>query len=62
MGNVFNKKKINKKYEIHPLEQIIIKTRGDCYICNLKDVYGYSSQSVLEGWNIFVCENCKNLN
>ena len=61
MGNFFNKEKKKRNSEIHPLEQIIIKTRGDCYICNLEDVYGYHSQSVLEGWDIFVCENCKNL-
>ncbi len=62
MGNIFSKEKKKIKSQIHPLEQIIIKTRGDCYICNLEDVYGYHSQSVLEGWNIFVCERCKNLN
>ena len=62
MGNIFIKKTKSNKSEIHPLEQIIIKTRGDCYICDLKDVYGYSSQSLLQGWNIFVCERCKNLN
>ena len=62
MGNIFNKKIKKIKSEIQPLEQIIIKTRGDCYICNLKDVYGYSSQSVLDEWTIFVCEKCKNLN
>ena len=62
MGNFFNKEKKKRNSEIHPLEQIIIKTRGECYICNLEDVYGYHSQSVLEGWDIFVCENCKNLN
>ena len=62
MGNFFNKERKKRNNEIHPLEQIIIKTRGDCYICNLEDVYGYHSQSVLEGWDIFVCENCKNLN
>ena len=61
MGNFFIKEKRKRKIEIHPLEQIIIKTRGNCYICNLKDVYGYQSQSVLDGWNIFVCERCKNL-
>jgi hypothetical protein len=61
MGNIFNKENKKRKHQISPLEQIIIKTRGNCYICNLKDVYGYSSQSVLEEWNIFVCENCKNL-
>tara|TARA_B100000925_G_scaffold270705_1_gene233396 strand:- start:59 stop:241 length:183 start_codon:yes stop_codon:yes gene_type:complete len=59
MGNIFSKKTKKTKSEIHPLEQIIIKTRGDCYICDLKDVYGFQSQSVLEGWSIFVCENCK---
>lgn len=62
MGNIFSKEKKKIKNQIHPLEQIIIKTRGDCYICNLEDVYGYQSKSVLEEWNIFVCENCKNLN
>ena len=59
MGNIFNKKRKKTKSEIQPLEQIIIKTRGKCYICDLEDVYGYQSQSVLEGWSIFVCENCK---
>ena len=59
MGNIFSKKQKKIKSEIHPLHQIIIKTRGNCYICDLEDVYGYQSQSVLEGWSIFVCENCK---
>ena len=59
MGNIFNKKRKKIKREIQPLEQIIVKTRGDCYICDSKDVYGYQSQSVLEGWCIFVCESCK---
>ena len=54
MGNIFNKENKKKKNQIHPLEQIIIKTRGDCYICNLKDVYGYSSQSVLDGME-YIC-------
>ena len=59
MGNIFNKEKKKIKSQIQPLEQIIIKTRGNCYICDLEDVYGYQSQSVLEGWSIFVCESCK---
>ena len=59
MGNIFSKKSKKIKSQIQPLEQIIIKTRGNCYICDLEDVYGYQSQSVLEGWSIFVCENCK---
>ena len=59
MGNIFSKKSKKIKSQIQPLEQIIIKTRGKCYICDLEDVYGYQSQSVLEGWSIFVCENCK---
>ena len=62
MGNIFNKENKKQNCQICPLDQIIIKTRGDCYICDLKDVYGYSSQSLLQGWNIFVCERCKNLN
>ena len=62
MGNISNKENKKRKHQIYPLEQIIIKTRGNCYICNLEDVDGYQSQSVLEGWNIFVCERCKNLN
>ena len=62
MGNIFSKKTKKLKSEIQPLEQIIIKRRGNCYICNMEDVCGYNSQSVLEGWNIFVCERCKNLN
>ena len=53
---IFNKENKKTKHQIYPLEQIIIKTRGDCYICNSENVYGYSSQSVLDGWNIFVCE------
>ena len=44
MGNILIKKNKKIKSEIQPLEQIIVKTRGDCYICNLKDVYGYSSK------------------
>ena len=59
MGNIFSKKPKKIKSQIQPLEQIIIKTRGNCYICDLEDVYGYQSQSVLEGWSIFVCESCK---
>ena len=59
MGNIFSKKSKKIKSQIQPLEQIIIKTRGNCYICDLEDVYGYQSQSVLEGWSIFVCESCK---
>ena len=58
MGNIFNKENTKRKHQIYPLEQIIIKTRGDCYIYNLKDVYGYSSQC-LRGWNIFVCKGVK---
>ena len=44
MGNFLNKQKQKTKYQIAPLEQIIIKTNGDCYICNLKNVYGYQSK------------------
>lgn len=61
MGNFLNKQKQKTKDQIAPLEQIIIKTNGDCYICNLKNVYGYQSQSIIKNWNIFVCEDCKNL-
>jgi len=61
MGNILNKQKDKTKDQISPLQQIIIKTTGDCYICDLKNVYGYNSQSVIKDWNIFVCEDCKNL-
>ena len=40
-------------------EQMTIRCRGDCVLCDRKDIEGFESKSVLEKNKIFVCLNCK---
>ena len=63
MGNgcITKKKKepLLKIVDLMGFEQITIRCRGDCVLCDRKDIEGFESKSVLKKNKIFVCLNCK---
>ena len=61
MGNIFSTKKTHiisiEEYKCD-LKQIMIKKKGDCKICHVKNVDGTKVIHLIENKKLFICNKC----
>lgn len=67
MGNVCPAKKekpilnIESKTDNFDLRQIMIITKGDCNICDAKNIDGTEITHVIEDKKLFICDMCSKM-